>query len=172
MKFESMKDAAMAWVNEFDSIPQAVIEKLMTMEEIPEIVVPYVGASVTMIDGEHDGEEGEIVARADKEGARKGAFFIVRSLTTGERFLAEEDEFDMTDYRDVLPMWGTMWAFPYMDQDWAKDHIPDIVDCGFRVYEQEDYGLIIGIDGAGYDFYEDHWIPLYKARGLRWHERE
>ena len=28
------------------------------------------------------------------------------------------------------------------------------------------------IDGAGYDFYESHWIPLYKARGLQWHETE
>ena len=24
----------------------------------------------------------------------------------------------------------------------------------------------------GYDFYENHWIPLYKARGLQWHETE
>lgn len=30
----------------------------------------------------------------------------------------------------------------------------------------------IGIDGAGYDFYEAHWIPLYEARGLHWHEGE
>ena len=43
-------------------------------------------------------------------------------------------------------------------------------ECGFRVYESEDFGFIFGIDGAGYDFYESHWIPLYKARGLRWHD--
>lgn len=29
-----------------------------------------------------------------------------------------------------------------------------------------------GIDGAGYDFYEAHWEPLYKARGLHWHSEE
>lgn len=23
---------------------------------------------------------------------------------------------------------------------------------------------------SGYDFYEAHWIPLYEARGLKWHK--
>lgn len=45
-----------------------------------------------------------------------------------------------------------------------------MADCGFRVYKQEDYEYIFGIDGAGYDFYESHWCPLYKARGLHWHK--
>ena len=36
-------------------------------------------------------------------------------------------------------------------------------------YESEDYQYIFGINGAGYDFYEQHWIPLYDARGLHWH---
>lgn len=25
---------------------------------------------------------------------------------------------------------------------------------------------------ATYDFYEAHWIPLYKVRGLHWHKEE
>lgn len=46
-----------------------------------------------------------------------------------------------------------------------------MADCGFRIYESDDFGgYIFGIDGAGYDFYDAHWIPLYKARGLRWHK--
>jgi hypothetical protein len=71
-----------------------------------------------------------------------------------------------------LPMWGTMWSFRNeLDNDWLKDekNLKAMADCGFRIYEQEDYGYIFGIDGMGYDFYESHWIPLYKARGLRWH---
>lgn len=47
-----------------------------------------------------------------------------------------------------------------------------MADCGFRIYEQEDLGYVFGIDGAGYDFYSEHWIPLYKARGLHWHKEE
>ena len=45
-----------------------------------------------------------------------------------------------------------------------------MADCGFRIYQSEDYGYVFGIDGAGYNFYEAHWIPLYKARGFQWHE--
>ena len=26
------------------------------------------------------------------------------------------------------------------------------------------------MDGCGYDFYLEHWVPLYKARGLKWHD--
>ena len=75
-------------------------------------------------------------------------------------------------------MWGTMWAFgEEIDNEWLRGEyfgngIQAMADCGFRIYEQEDYGYIFGVDGAGYNFYESHWIPLYKARGLRWHKEE
>lgn len=68
-------------------------------------------------------------------------------------------------------MWGTLWTFgSSLDEEWARDNIDIMQKCGFRVYEQEDLGILFGIDGAGYDFYEHHWIPLYKLRGLQWHE--
>ena len=38
------------------------------------------------------------------------------------------------------------------------------------MYKHEEFGYFFGIDGAGYDFYEAHWTPLYKARGLHWHD--
>ena len=75
------------------------------------------------------------------------------------------------EYDDFLPMWGTMWTFgESLDEDWARENIQIMQDCGFRVYENDDFGIIFGIDGAGYNFYESHWIPLYKARGLKWHD--
>ena len=43
---------------------------------------------------------------------------------------------------------------------------------GFRIYESEEFGYFFGIDGAGYNFYDSHWIPLYDARGLKWHREE
>ncbi|MDR0531405.1 MAG: hypothetical protein LBG83_05000 [Oscillospiraceae bacterium] len=76
------------------------------------------------------------------------------------------------DYDSLLPMWGTMWSFRTSADGWwieKENNRQAMADCGFRIYEQEDYGYIFGIDGAGYDFYEAHWIPLYKARGLKWH---
>ena len=77
------------------------------------------------------------------------------------------------EYDDFLPMWSTMWTFgESLDEDWARENIEIMQDCGFRVYENDDFGIIFGIDGAGYNFYENHWIPLYKARGLKWHDKE
>lgn len=77
------------------------------------------------------------------------------------------------DADGYFPMWGTVWTFyDSVDDWWAENHIDVMQECGFRVYDQEDFGIIFGIDGAGYNFYEAHWVPLYKARGLQWHEQE
>ena len=76
---------------------------------------------------------------------------------------------------DLLPMWGTMWAFSdSCDSDWLKfgNGILKMSQCGFRVFESEKFGYFFGIDGAGYDFYESHWLPIYNARGLKWHDTE
>lgn len=92
------------------------------------------------------------------------ASYEVEELTP---FTDEEQE-DLLDY---FPMWGTMWSMTDpTDIDWLEEHLQELKDCGFRIYRQEDYGYIIGIDGCGYDFYEAHWIPLYQARGLKWHD--
>ena len=29
--------------------------------------------------------------------------------------------------------------------------------------------LVLGINGAGYDFYTNHWAKLYDALGFQWH---
>jgi hypothetical protein len=76
---------------------------------------------------------------------------------------------------DFFPMWATMWSFgECIDNDWLEhsDNIKRVSGCGIRVYETSIPQLpyVLGIDGAGYDFYEAHWIPLYEERGLRWHE--
>ena len=89
----------------------------------------------------------------------------VREITPGER---DEDA-------NYLPMWGTMWSFGDSADDYwleEEDGLELMAECGFRIYEQEDFGYLFGIDGAGYSFMDEHWIPLYKARGLRWHEKE
>lgn len=70
-------------------------------------------------------------------------------------------------------MWGTMWSFGDGCDDWwleDGDGIRIMSECGFRIYEHEEFGYFFGIDGCGYDFYEAHWLPLYNARGLQWHD--
>lgn len=44
-------------------------------------------------------------------------------------------------------------------------------DTGFLAREI-DGNLVLGIHGAGYGFMDEHWIPLYRALELRWHERD
>ena len=72
-------------------------------------------------------------------------------------------------------MWGTMWSFgDTCDDYWLSDEdgIQVMSEHGFRIYEHEEFGYFFGIDGAGYNFYEHHWQPLYDARGLQWHDKE
>ena len=90
----------------------------------------------------------------------------------------EEVETELNDisveHDDFYPMWNTMWTFEdTCDETWARDNLGLMAQCGFRIYEYQETGtLYIGIDGAGYDFYEAHWNKLYKARGLKWHTEE
>lgn len=72
---------------------------------------------------------------------------------------------------NILPKWGTMWTFgKIVDEVWARKNLKVMAKCGFRIYKSNEIGICFGIDGGGYDFYEAHWIPLYKARGLQWHD--
>ena len=91
----------------------------------------------------------------------------VQEITPGGR---DEDE-----DADFLPCWTTMWTFGRREDVYWLEHMGGLelmAECGFRIYEQEDFGYIFGIDGAGYDFMTEHWLPLYKARGLEWHDEK
>lgn len=124
MIYDTIREAATAWVDGFNAVPVAVVEKLMRLD-LDEVL----------------------------------------EITPGRR---DEDA-------DYLPMWGTMWSFGNAADDYwleEKDGLELMAECGFRIYEQEDFGYLFGINGAGYSFLHEHWIPLYKARGLRWHREE
>lgn len=124
MMYDTIREATTAWVNGFNAVPTAVVEKLMRLD----------------LDD-------------------------VLEITPGRR---DEDA-------DYLPMWGTMWSFGNSADDYwleEKDGLELMAECGFRIYEQEDFGYLFGIDRAGYSFMDQHWIPLYKARGLHWHREK
>lgn len=125
MKYDTIREATEAWVNEFNAIPQGMIEQLV-------------------FDHPDDWEEVTIF------------------------------ENDDVPY-DFLPIWGVMWSFgDSCDDYWLEEEngIEIMSKLGFRIYHHEEFGYFFGIDGAGYDFYSEHWIPLYKARGLHWHKEE
>lgn len=88
--------------------------------------------------------------------------------------MVEVDSYEIEEIenRPLLPMWTTMWQTIGVLSHWVEENMHTVASLGFQIYECDDLdGYILGIDGAGYDFYESHWIPLYEAQGLEWHNQ-
>lgn len=172
VKGATISDAAQKWVREFNAIPQGMIERLMQTkyEEWEELTLPSPGRRVHVFDLPESCDTlehlGEVVAySADIDKYRV-------DLDGGPSILVEPDNLELAN-DDPLPMWGTMWSFgDTCDDYWLENEcgIRAMSDCGFRIYHHDEWGYFFGIDGAGYDFYAEHWIPLYKKRGLQWHD--
>ena len=161
----TINDAAHEWVREFNAIQQGMIAELMRNDpdSWSEVTVKSRGDRVYCYDYQ---EYGEI----DTYDCETEMYSV--NLDNGKQVQVSEYEMEL-EYDDGLPMWGTMWSFgDSADDYWLSDGngIRIMSQCGFRIYEHEEYGYFFGIDGAGYDFYEAHWVPLYKARGLKWHD--
>jgi hypothetical protein len=182
MRFEKLSDACHAWVETFDAVPMSAIEKIIEydvendgVESIFEITPPAIGDTVYIHTDEHGGEQGEIVGT--KYDGEDDLYEIKFDSEPDNHSIISADCFDVIRY-NPFPMWGIMWSFSDpVDVEWANGeylgpHLQEIADCGFRIYQSDDFGILIGIDGAGYDFYSTHFIPLYKARGLCWHETD
>lgn len=172
MRYETIKDAAYGWVREFSAFPEGMIAKLMEADELSwhEVTPPSAGDRVYVFnapDGPNN-SEGYI-----KSYSEKTAKYRIE-LDSGKVIYREDSDFEV-QYDEWLPMWGTLWQFKDSADDWwleEDDGIRKMADCGFRIYEHEEWGYFFGIDGAGYDFYDAHWIPLYKARGLKWADEQ
>ena len=170
MKFDTIKEACQLWVErDMNQVPLSVVEKLQMQSDyndITEITPPAKYDRISVFSGDYAGEDGEIVRLVDDDE------YIVQlnSAKYPDPVTVFSDEFDV-ERDDGLPMWGTMWALKdRCDIEWLENNLQAVANCGFRIYESEDYEYLIGIDGAGYDFYEAHFCPLYKARGLHWHK--
>lgn len=74
----------------------------------------------------------------------------------------EEDDLYYTN----IPMWSTWWQASVSFVEFMDRHLKEIADLGFIIiyHDNELWGL--GINGAGFDFYEAYWIPLAKLYGL------
>lgn len=159
----SILDATRHWVRGFNAFPQPMISLLIAQnsDSWHELTLPAVGDSVFVYES---AERGEIIARNDSS--------YTISLHNGDTITVSADDFEVC-YDYSLPIWGTLWSFDDpADISWLDSDkgIAAMSEYGFRVFQHDDFGYFFGIDGAGYDFYEEHWIPLYLARGLLWHK--
>lgn len=157
-------EATRHWVYGFNAIPTAMLVRLMDQnpEEFSEVTIPTIGDTVYVYD---ESINGEITAQVDE------GYQII--LENGTEITATVNDFTLV-HTDILPMWGTMWSFGEgVDENWVENGagLTALSECGFRIFKHETFGYFFGINGAGYDFYAEHWIPLYKARGLNWHNQ-
>lgn len=125
-------------------------------------------------------EPGTYISQYGEFGDDDRFSFIVESVDFEDRVVIavpEDDEggerieidFDELCCLDSIPMWSTLWAL-YGEPDYSE--IAMYNDCGISVYRTESDDYYIGINGCGYDFYEAHWLPLYRKMGICWHTTE
>ena len=169
MKKLTKREATEKWVSEFNAIPQQLIAKAYlendNIDDITEITPITEGDTVWSNEYQTEAE----VLSVDRENET-----AMIDVNEDEDVEVSIHDLSREDYY-YLPMWGTMWTFgSSLDTYWIEEQggLEVMADCGFRIYETDELGYVFGIDGAGYDFYTDHWIPLYDARGLKWHEIE
>lgn len=174
----NIKEATQRWVGEMNTLPQSLLEKAYpNMEGLEELTPVPKKYECEDCHEEFSLEEYDEVEE-DHYGNKTCPSCLkdfkerddLEEDEECESYIVEEDNYDEMEYG--LPMWGWLWNPENIDEWWIKENLQEIADCGFRIYESDEVGIMIGIDGAGYDFYESHWIPLYKARGLKWHDKE
>lgn len=170
MKNTSMREAAETWVSTFSHIPGTLIEKLGAHDE----AVLY-----------YDSDDFRLIASPLIECCVCGAAYegdktlveLARLRIFGQGVTCtgcpqnEGDAWGIGHPANAFPCaWGTLFSpKDELDQLWLHNHYDEVASLGLFVFESEELGYLLGIDGAGLDFYEAYWIPLYKQRGLQWH---
>lgn len=84
----------------------------------------------------------------------------------------DELEFEDSIEYGGLPMWSTMWQTDILDYRINREgqvFLNELKEIGILVWDTE-IGTMIGIDGAGYSFFDEHWSKLYDLLGYAWHD--
>ena len=167
----TIREATEKWVGEWNAIPQVLIAHMINSGdwEWEELTPIATGDSVYIY---HEGRHGVIIGITESDEPDEATLYTVET-DDGEEVQLTEDRFDV-DRDDDLPMWGTMWTFGDSADDWWLENggLEIMAAHGLRIYYFEDLGYCFGVDGAGYSFYDSIWVPLYKARGLQWHDEK
>lgn len=163
----TIKEACEKWIKEFNALPTAFITKAYEhdIDEIQEITPISNNDEIYIFEGKHSNKYGYIEQVYPKKE-------IAKININGKSVMVSYDRFKK-QIRDFFPVWGMMWTFKNVTDIWWLDepeNLQIMADLGFRIYVTDELGYVFGIDSCGYDFYSKHWIPLYKARGLHWHE--
>lgn len=168
MKYKTKYDACYAWVQMFNAFPYRMIEKLISNDYDDWTEITPITKNDRVYVSKYNGY-GEVIEIYENEDEEK---IVKVELDSEEMVEVFVDDVEVERY-GFLPMWGTLWQFnENCDDWWLENNLDKMAECGFRIYESYEFGYFFGIDGAGYNFYDAHWIPLYDAVGLEWHESE
>lgn len=164
------KEAVQNFINQyFEEIPSEMIFSYMnihgfgSLEDITELTT-----NINVFCD--DGREGEVVAI---KGSDDEKTVDVRVWENDEEkilsYPAEEVSRRGWEGRNGMPSWGYMWLLDR--NDWI-DKVQELSDCGFAVFDCYDEAkLVVGIDGGGYSFTDEHFARLYDTLGMDWHNQ-
>ena len=77
-----------------------------------------------------------------------------------------EDEFDTWKYENESLSNNLMWSWVFKCEDVYESKVDELYNIGISLINYKD-SYYLGINGCGYDFYEGHWIPLFRDV-LKW----
>ena len=101
----------------------------------------------------------------------KDSGYIPQDMTENE---IDEAKNELMDQQREI-MWSTLFeAKDNTIKDWILENSDKIInEAGFTIIDlsrenegEYETGVFLGVNGAGYDFYEAHWIPLYIIFGV------
>jgi len=86
----------------------------------------------------------------------------------------DDDDVDDPDFYDLSRLVDDVrdaWRDSYDEDAMLADSGWEAVGGTGIIAREFDGHILLGVNGAGYDFYESHWEPLYRALGYKWHKR-
>jgi len=148
------REEAKKFVDEYcNAISTEIVGELMdnNPSDWDEVTRKSVGDLVYLFD---DGEEAYIDGITDDG---------IEATVDGEKKEYKDGTYEI-ERDNVLPMWGWMWSFDNeYTNEWLEKNLDKVSECGFRIYKSVKHGYFIGLDRAGYDFYDSHWARLREA---------
>ena len=84
----------------------------------------------------------------------------------------ESEIFDSFHEGEHYPMWSTLFeAKDSFLSEKLEEMVDELYEIGIGVINSKDsLNTMLFISGAGYDFYQAHWIPMYQLLG--WIDKE
>ncbi len=166
---KTLRKATEEWVAQFSDVPGSIIEKMAKADEsiyafdsdsFRLVASPRIKCSWCSTTYDGDLSLADLMAEFDRgQGVPCDHCFLDGWWNLGE----PESGFPCG--------WGTLFApMDPCDIRWFDAHKDEVAKLGFFVFESDEYGILLGLDAGGFDFYDAYWIPLYRLRGLRWHE--